>query len=78
MLSGHLLSKGLITSDQDCQLRNEMHSKSNRAAKLVNLVLNRVELNSGSYRTFVECLEENQESNRHILEILNGAYSSGK
>ena len=69
MLSSHLLSKGLVTSDQDCQLRNEMHPKSNWAAELVNFVLNRVELNSGSYRTFIECLEKNKECNRHILEI---------
>jgi hypothetical protein len=55
-----------------------MHFKSNRAADLVNLVLNRVELNSGSYCTFIECLEEDQENNRQILEILNGAYASGK
>ena len=55
-----------------------MHPKSNRAANLVNLVLNRVELNSGSYRTFIECLEENQENNRQVLEILNGVYASSK
>ena len=78
MLSVHLQSKGLITVDQGDQLRNGLHPKSNRAADLVKLVLNRVELNSGCYRTFIECLKENQECNRHILEILNGAYASGK
>ena len=78
MLSSHLLSKELITSDQDCQLRDEMHPKSNRAAELVNLVLNTVESNSGYYHTFIECLEESQECNQHILEILNGAYASSK
>ena len=78
MLSVHLQSKGLITVDQGDQLRKGLHPKSNRAADLVKLVLNRVELNSGSYRTFIECLEENNQSNRHILEILSGSYASVK
>jgi transposase len=55
-----------------------MLPKSNRAAELVDLVLNKVELNSASYRTFIKCLEEDQENNRQILEILNEAYATGK
>ena len=78
MLSGQLLSKELITVDQSRQLRNLMHTESDRAAKLVDFVLNRVELNSGYYRIFIKCLEEDQENNRQILEILNGAYAGGK
>jgi hypothetical protein len=77
-ISGQLLSKGLITSDQDCQLRNEVRPKSNRAAELVDLVLSKVELDSGSYHTFIECLEEDQENNQQILEILKGAYATSK
>ena len=78
MLGGHLLSKGLITADKFCQLRNKNNPKLDRAADLVSLVLSKVELNSGSYCTFIECLEENRENNRQILEILNGVYASGK
>ena len=55
-----------------------MHTESDRAAKLVDFVLNRLELNSGYYRKFIECLEEDQENNQQILEILNGAYAGGK
>ena len=55
-----------------------MHTESDRAAKLVDFVLNRVELNSGYYNIFIKCLEEDQENNRQILEILNGVYAGGK
>ena len=71
-LSGHLLSRGLITEDQSCELRNPMHSESSRASRLVDFVLSKVELNSDCYHTFIECLSQDEENNRQILEILNG------
>ena len=77
-LSSQLLSKGLITVNQSRQLRNKMHTEFDRAAKLVDFVLNKAELNSGCYHTFIECLKEDQKHNQEILEILNGVYASGK
>ena len=74
-LSGHLLSKVLITSDQGCELRNDNHPESNRAAKLIDLILNKVELNSGCFYMFIECLKEDWENNQEILKHLN---ASGK
>ena len=65
-------------ADQSRQLRNLMHTESDRAAKLVDFVLNKVELNSGCYHVFIKCLEEDQKNYRQILEILNGAYASSK
>ena len=68
--------------DKFDQLRNNSASSGtaefDRATDLVSLVLRKVELNSGSYCTFIECLEKDQESNRQILEILNEAYASSK
>lgn len=49
-----------------------MHSESSRASRLVDFVLSKVELNSACYHTFIECLDQDEENNRHILEILNG------
>ena len=49
-----------------------MHSESSRASRLVDFVLSKVELNLGCYHTFIECLNQDEENNRQILEILNG------
>ena len=74
-LSGHLLANRLITVDQCDELNNEKNQKSERAAKLVTFVVNKVELNSGYYHTFIECLEEDEQNNRSILEHLKETYT---
>ena len=70
-LSGHLLSKGLITADQSHELRNQMHSESDRAAKLMDFVLNKVELAPVEcYNRFVEALEKDKHTYELVLDLL--------
>ena len=69
-LSGHLLSKGLITSDQSCELRNNMYPESDRAAKLVDLILSRIELAPECYNMFIKALKEDKCINEIILKLL--------
>ena len=75
-LSGHLLSRGLITADQDGELRNNMHSESDRAAKLISLILNKVELAPKYYSMFINALEEDKLNNEIVLKLLEETYSS--
>ena len=74
-LSGHLLSKGLISADQGSELRNQMHSESDRAAKLVDFVLNKVELAPECYSIFTEALEVDKPTNDQVLKLLKETYT---
>lgn len=75
-LSSHLLSKGVITDDQDRKLRNsKLHSKSDRAAELVDFVMNKVELAPQYYIRFVKALEEDKHTNEPVLKILKETYT---
>lgn len=58
-LSGHLLAKGLITDDQETELRNESKCKKSRAADLVSMVMNKVKLDSTCFKTFITALKDN-------------------
>ena len=70
-LSGHLLSNGLITARQSHELRNQMHSESDRAAKSIDFVLNRVELAPVEcYNKFVEALEKDKHTYELVLKLL--------
>ena len=74
-LSSHLLSKGVITVDQDRKLRNSEHSESDRAAKLVDFVMNKVELASQYYIRFVKVLEEDKHTNELVLKLLEETHT---
>ena len=69
-LSLALVSNSLITVDQGDALRNEMHSKSDRAAKLVTLITGLVELDVDNYYAFLRILREEGSTYVSILNDL--------
>lgn len=58
-LSGHLFAKGLITEDQEIELRNESKSKASRAADLVSMMMNKVKLDPTYFQKFIDILRSN-------------------
>ena len=75
-LSSHLLSKELITSDQSRELRNKMHTESDRATNLIDFILNKVELASECYNIFIKALEEDKHGNEAVLKLLREMHKS--
>ena len=75
-LSGHLLGRHLISPEQDSELRNEMHSETSRAARLIKMVQGRVKLSPKWYHMFIEVLEGEEDNFRDILKYLKDTYSS--
>ena len=76
-VSGELVSCGLISPDNDSELRNKMHSEADRAARLVELVQNKVLLDSQHYHTFIGILQSNWgKLYSDILQKLDQTYSS--
>lgn len=75
-LSGHLLAAGLISPDTSSEMRNGSAPASERAAKLVALIINKVQLNPRSYSTFIDVLSQESHYYSDILRILNETYSS--
>ena len=57
-------------------MRNGMHPEATRAAKLVELIRDKVEQNPKCYHTFIEVLEQDQMTNQDILEQLKEKYDS--
>ena len=57
-LSGHFLAKGLITDEEDAELRNESKTKENRAADLISMITKKVKLNSMHFKTFIDILKD--------------------
>ena len=75
-LSGYLLARGLITTDNDLELRNEMLSQASRAANLVELVQRRVQLDPQNYFKFINILKEDIAYYSDILRHLSEVYHS--
>ena len=75
-LSGCLLEKGLISQENESKLRNEFVEKACRAAHLVDLIQQKVNLDSRNYIQFTSILEEDKHHYNDILRILREAYSS--
>jgi hypothetical protein len=75
-LSGCLLEKGLISQENDSGLRNRSVEEADRAARLVDLVQQKVKLDSRNYVLFTSILEEDEHHYSDILRILREAYSS--
>ena len=75
-LSGCLLEKGLISQENESKLRNEFVEKTGRAAHLVDLIQQKVKLDSRNYAQFTSILEEDKHHYSDILRILREAYSS--
>ena len=72
-LSAQLLQRYLITVSQEREIRNQM-SKTNRAANLLALVLNKVDLDSNNYHVFIEVLEEDEDIYKDILYRIKEEY----
>ena len=75
-LSGCLLEKGLISQENASRLRNRNVEEADRAARLVDLVQQKVKLDSQNYIQFTSILEEDEHHYSDILRILREAYSS--
>ena len=75
-LSGCLFEKGLISQENASGLRNRHVEEADRAAHLVDLVQQKVKLDSRNYVQFTSILEEDEHHYSDILRILKEAYSS--
>ena len=75
-LSGELLSKGLITSENRDNLTNPMISVGHRASELVSMVRTRVELDARNFHHFIDTLLMRVNDHRDILRILDEGYKS--
>lgn len=75
-LSGALLSKSLITANERSDLIDEHHSLSQRAAKLVESIQNKVQLNPSNYHTFNEVLARDPNQYGDTLQQLQSTYQS--
>lgn len=74
-LSDSLKAEYLISPDNASQLRNQMHSKAERSAKLVDNIQNKVQQNAQHYHTFVRVLDsQGREYYRDILSRLHEVY----
>lgn len=71
-LSGHLLSKGLITTEIRDQLRNQHTQTGDRAADLVDAIQKKVQLHHENYDKFVATLKQaDSVYYEDILKILD-------
>lgn len=75
-LSGYLFEKGLISQENDSELRNRYVEEADRAARLVELIQQKVKLDPHNYVQFTSILEEDKHHYSDILRILREAYSS--
>ena len=86
-ISGQLLAAGLISTDTFSELRNRSLPESGRAAKVVALIINKVQLNPSNYSAFIDILSHNSlyyavlrtlketySSFQGTLQLLNSAY----
>ena len=75
-LSGRLLAKGLISRHNYEEFLNRSIEASNRAARLVELIQQKVELDPQNYFKFIGILKEDSRYYSDILNILNRTYHS--
>lgn len=70
-ISGHLTSRCMITRKNYQDFTNKYISKCERAASLIQTVLNRIKLDSRYYYDFIEVLEKNKEYYSSILQKIH-------
>ena len=78
VIAGELLAESIISPENASTLRNPAIDTAERAAKLVELVTNKVKLSTSIYHIFVEVLMRRQEDNKIILELLEQTYKDLK
>lgn len=74
-LSGALLARGLISTDNGAKLRNPHLPQTDRAAELVEFVQNKVQQNPQHYYTFLDVLREDRDEYADILRKLDQSLS---
>ena len=78
-LSGELLAVGLISPDNDSELRNTRQSEAERAAKLVEIIQTKIKLNCKHYYTFLNVLRtRHQQQYSDILHKLDKTPSTSQ
>lgn len=75
-LCGEIAAVGLISPDNASALRNPHNDAVERAAKLVELVANRVKRNSSDYVLFIQVLTKRWMDNKSIVLELERVYRS--
>ena len=75
-LSGHLLAGGLISDNNCSELKNRNIEEADRAARLVELVRIKVELDPQNYFKFIRVLEKDSHYYSDILRTLSDKYRS--
>ena len=75
-LGGALLARGLISSDNESSLRNQMLTEPHRAARCVELVQDMIEQDASNYQRFIEVLESDKFQYKTILSKLREKYAA--
>ena len=75
-LGASLLSAGMISTDNDSDIRNTMHSEPERAARLIEILQLKVELESQTFHTFLSILDKDRDIYKGILKMLREKYQS--
>ena len=74
-LCGEILAVGLISPENASELRDPRSATvTERAAKLVEFVANRVKVNSKDYVLFIQALTRRWVENKNILQELEKVY----
>ena len=77
-LSGDLFADGFITQNISEDLRNSMHSKEDRAARLIGIVQDKVREGPCNYHTFISVLKKRDQTQYgNILSSLQDTYNQG-
>ena len=79
-LGGALFADDLITKEQNDDLSNQTHARRDRAAKLIGLILDKVELDPQNYHTFIGVLERRDlaQYGRIVRQLQETILDSGK
>ena len=68
-LGASLLSEELISTDNDCDIRNTMHSEPERAARLIEILQLQVKLEPQNFHIFLSVLNNDRDIFTDILKI---------
>ena len=75
-LGASLLSEELISTDNDSDIRNTMHSEPERAARLIEILQLQVKLEPQNFHTFLSVLDNDRDIYKDILKTLREKYQS--
>ena len=73
-LGGELLAARLISDEHEERLRDTNVNERERAAKLVSLVLNKVQEASQHYHAFVDILKKDLSQHETVIQQLQARY----